>query len=168
MIELTIFDIENQPYPQKKEIYESEYVIIKKYKLTLDEIRKGLKNKTLIRGRFLMDLAPAFVNDLAKELNSPRDHIRRDIIEALNDLAIEDIIDCDYNGAEVPREDIMQLLGLSWIAYRLILHKAVKKIKANPDVKNFLYNIIEFKKIKSEHADDYQIVTKTKITITME
>jgi hypothetical protein len=172
MIELRELITDGQIFTQKPvKVFDSEYDIIQEYGLTLNEIEDALKNKKLIRNRYLLELMPAFIQSLEADpafsgFNAKK--IQDAVLNSLRDAAINEVI-CHY-GAGMPRSEIETLLGVSDFSLRQIISRAFKKLGEGPAMKKLLYDLLEYHQIKNRRtfeARDVDIVRKTKITITM-
>jgi hypothetical protein len=168
LIIVTEFINSNKPFPRREKFFDSEYDMIEAYGFSLDEIENALKNNACLRGRYLLELAPGFMQNIARDSafsGFAAEEIRESIITCLRETAIGDIIQNHILG--LGRDDIKRVTGLSEYALRHIISRAMRKLEATDSLPQFLANLSEYRKLRDRRDVPVQIVKKTKITITM-
>lgn len=168
MITLTELINVGEPFPRKKPVvFKSEYDLIKKYGLTLDEIEAGLKKHALVRKKFILDLSHMFLTEIPHDAlfaGYTADKIRTAIIDSMREQAVNDII-ADYVEG-LPHEEIAKMLGITNAASRQLLSRATKKLKETSGAS--LFEALTRLNTLKNRSGNYRITMRQKITIRID
>jgi hypothetical protein len=168
IIEVTEFKNPGEPFPRKAvRSFLGYKEVMDAYGLTLNEVDKGIKKKAVIRERFLIDLAPAFLNEIRQEGDaeeSTTDEIVSAMCKALRETAIDDIIAEHRGGLE--KDEILKVLGISARSFDDFIYEAKNKLSHMAKIRELAGLVNQLNNLSD--SGSYRIVSTTEITVSYE